>query len=297
MVFNRPETTARVFKAIRKARPARLLVVADGPRPGREGEAARCGEVRALIKPDWPCKLERNYAPANLGCKRRLSGGLDWVFKKAPEAVILEDDCLPAPDFFRFAEALLKRHRRDEKLMMLSGSNFLPGAWKAPADYCYTRHAFIWGWASWARAWRHYDVAMADWPGLGEGVLQSLFPGSAWQRTYWRRGMRLTHEGVMDTWDYQWIWAIWKRGGLNAVPRQNLVSNIGAGEGASHGSRVGDCPDMPLGRLRPPYRGPERLALDGDFFRAVEAKVYSGEAYFNAWRRAKTRVKEALKLS
>jgi hypothetical protein len=110
LVFNRPDTTRRVFEAIRLARPSRLLIVADGPRKDRPGEAALCAAVRAIIDGvDWPCEVQKEYSEINLGCRNRISRGLEWVFQVAEEAIILEDDCLPHPDFFRFCETLLER--------------------------------------------------------------------------------------------------------------------------------------------------------------------------------------------
>lgn len=59
LVFNRPDTTSLVFEAIRRARPLRLYVAADGPRKGREGEAERVAQVREIAtEVDWPCEVK-----------------------------------------------------------------------------------------------------------------------------------------------------------------------------------------------------------------------------------------------
>ena len=125
LVFNRPDTTARVFAEIARARPPKLLVVADGPRTDVPGEPERCQAARAIVEHgvDWPCQVLTNYADSNLGCKRRVSSGLDWVFDMVEAAIILEDDCLPHPTFFRFCEELLDRYRDDERIMTVSGIN------------------------------------------------------------------------------------------------------------------------------------------------------------------------------
>ena len=112
IIFKRPEETQRVFAEIRKVKPAKLLVVADGPRLDRPGEDLQCAAARAIIdRVDWECEVLRNYADTNLGCRDRVSSGLDWVFDTVEEAIIIEDDCLPDPTFFRFAEELLERYR------------------------------------------------------------------------------------------------------------------------------------------------------------------------------------------
>ena len=162
LIFNRPETTARVFERVREARPPKLLVVADGPRADRPGEAGRCREARAVVEAvDWPCELMTDYSEANLGCGERISSGLDWVFDSVEEAIVLEDDCLPHPSFFRFCEELLKRYRAEERVMHVSGDNFqsagraggavgrllrLAGRSWSPSYY-FSRYAHVWGWA------------------------------------------------------------------------------------------------------------------------------------------------------
>ena len=118
IIFNRPDTTEKVFAEIARARPPKLLVIADGPRAGREGEAARCAATRAIIdRVDWQCEVLTNYSEANLGCRNRVASGIDWVFEQVPEAIILEDDCLPHSSFFRFCEDLLIRYRHEERIL------------------------------------------------------------------------------------------------------------------------------------------------------------------------------------
>ncbi len=108
VVYNRPERTARVFEAVRQARPSHLFVIADGPHPSRQGDTERCAAVRAIVEQvDWPCQVARDYADTNLGLKRRVEGGLSWLFGCVEEAIILEDDCLPHPCFFSFCQELL----------------------------------------------------------------------------------------------------------------------------------------------------------------------------------------------
>ena len=123
-VFNRPHTTRRVFEAIAKVRPARLLLVADGPRPDRQDEAEACQQVREIIgRVDWPCDIDTNFADSNLGCQERVVSGLDWVFSLVEDAIILEDDCLPDLSFFPFCQDLLKEYRGDSRIAYISGTN------------------------------------------------------------------------------------------------------------------------------------------------------------------------------
>src|SRR5690349_16037042 len=101
-IFNRYEATRRTLDQIRRVRPKCLFVVADGPRPERAGEVERCRLTRELISTiDWACEVKTNYSSVNLGCGRRMSSGISWVFDHASEAIFLEDDCLASPGFFR----------------------------------------------------------------------------------------------------------------------------------------------------------------------------------------------------
>jgi len=249
-VFNRPEMTERVFAAITKAKPAQLLIVADGPRAGHPTDAEQCARTRAIVeRVDWPCEVRTNYAEINLGVRDRVSSGLDWVFDMVEEAIILEDDCLPDPTFFRFCADLLTRYRDDTRVAQISGVNFSFGQRRIPASYTFTRTPYIWGWASWRRAWQYYDVNMPLWGILrNEKRLDELF------------SERLSHElyNVFDdlytgksqhTWDHQWNFACHVQHMLNIVPATNLVTNIGFGAGATHTlgrSRVADVRTTPL---------------------------------------------------
>src|SRR3954466_7760453 len=99
LIFNRPEPTARVFERIAVAKPSKLLVVADGPRADRPAEADRCAAARRAVldRIDWDCEVLTNLAEENLGCRKRVSSGLDWVFSQVESAIVIEDDCLPDP--------------------------------------------------------------------------------------------------------------------------------------------------------------------------------------------------------
>lgn len=231
MIFNRPDTTARVFEAIRAARPARLLVVADGPRSDRSGEADRCAAARAIIdRVDWDCEVLTNFSETNLGCRRRIAGGLDWVFEQVDEAIILEDDCIPQPDFFPFCAALLEKYREDERVMMIGGTNFL-GQFDTPASYLFSRFFSIWGWATWRRAWQKYDLALPGWETYKAERQVNYYYPQRYVADYITTLFDLAQQQRIDTWDIQWFYACLFNNGLSIVPRVNLIANIGSTAG------------------------------------------------------------------
>lgn len=228
LIFNRPDTTERVLSEISRARPPKLLVVADGPREGRPGEAERCAATRAVIRRvDWDCEVITNYASENMGCRRRVSSGLDWAFDRVEEAILLEDDCLPHPSFFPYCEELLARYRNDDRIMMISGMNYFLDRMTIAESYFFARYCAVWGWATWARAWKKYEAFMREWGKLREGDVLKAYFAKKGMRRYLSRMFDEAYYGRLDTWAFPWMAACLLNNGLSIIPRVNLVSNIG----------------------------------------------------------------------
>ena len=270
IIFNRPDTTARVFAEIARARPSKLIVVADGPRAEFPGEAELCARARAVIDAvDWKCEVATDFSDRNLGCRARVSSGLDFVFSQVEEAIILEDDCLPHSSFFPFCESLLQKYRDEDRVMAISGDNFHRGRRYTDRSYFFSRFVHIWGWASWRRAWNHYDVDIQQWHTLRRtNWLQELFEINE-DVMYWREVFDRLAARQIDTWDYQWLFACWARGGLSITPEVNLVSNIGFAGSATHTTAVNsDMANLPLVDIGLPLRHPlsiERNRAADDF--------------------------------
>jgi hypothetical protein len=237
IVFNRPDTTERVFHVIRQVRPRKLLIVSDGPREDKPEDYEKCRVVRTTVdKIDWVCEVLRDYSDVNLGCKNRVSSGLDWVFSQVEEAIILEDDCLPDPTFFRFCQELLEKYRCDTRIMSIGGTNLQPRNNRTADSYYFSFFTEIWGWATWKRAWKYYDVNMERWPIVRDGNwLEDILHDRKAVR-YWKEILNRTHKGLINTWDYQWLFSCWIQGGLHIIPHANLVSNIGFGKESTHKS-------------------------------------------------------------
>lgn len=271
MIFNRPETTARVFEAIRQARPTMLLVVADGPRPNRPGEAEQCAAARAVIdQVDWECQVLTNYADTNLGCGHRISSGINWVFEQVEEAIILEDDCLPHVDFFPFCAALLEKYRTDERVMMVGGTNFLPNL-AIPESYLFSRYFSIWGWATWRRAWALYDINMSDWETLSAQKQIAYLYSKRYLVRYFTKIFDVAYRNQVDTWDIQWFFCCLFNNGLSIVPRVNLITNIGVAGTHTIGTKGHPHFNMPTfalddRNLRHPQRVFASAAYDPIFF-------------------------------
>ncbi len=271
IVFNRPETTIRVFEQIRKAKPETLLLIADGPRPNKKGEYEKCREVKKIVDNiDWECKVLKNYSDINLGCKKRISSGLQWVFENVEEAIILEDDCLPNPTFFRFCQEMLEKYRSEDRIMHISGTNVHLNPDPTDNSYYFSKYPHVWGWATWKRAFQNYDVDMRDWPEHRGYKLLNEIISDAWYRKYLVDVLDDIYKGYVDTWDYQWNYAIWKKKGLCVSPNRNLISNIGFGAGATHTPKKNIFADRETYNLLFPLVHPRGINADPDKDRAED---------------------------
>ncbi len=230
IIFKRPETTQQVFEAIRQAQPKKLFVVADGPRPDREGEAEKCALTRAIIdQVDWNCEVLTNYSEINLGCGNRVPSGLDWVFEQVEEAIILEDDCVPHPTFFRFCEELLERYRFDDRVFSISAQNFAKEYMESGSSYHFSRYPHCWGWATWRRAWKNFDLEIKNWEIIKQKRLLELILQDALAVKTWKKVFQKAHEDHRNFWSFQWTLSCWLQRGLSIHPNVHLVTNIGFG--------------------------------------------------------------------
>ena len=274
-IFNRPNVTQQVFQAIKRHQPEKLFICADGPRTDLPQEAHLVQQARHIAtQVDWDCELRTNFSEVNLGCKHRMASGVSWAFEHTDELIIIEDDCLPDPTFFSFCTALLDRYRNNEQIMMISGDNFQPPSTRSnqTASYYFSRWTHIWGWATWKRAWQHFDVEMGDWPQTASRSAIETWCDSTSEIDHWTNLFNAQHAGEIDTWDFPWMYTCWKRNGLTVLPRHNLVTNLGFSASATHttdtNSRLANLPVQPI---KTPLIHPSAIARD------IDADLYTLE--------------------
>lgn len=232
-VFKRPAETRQVLDALATYGPQRLYVIVDGPRNDRE--AALRAETLALFENlPWKAVICFDLAEENLGVRHRMSSGLDWVFSQEERVIILEDDCVPHPDFFPYCEELLERYADDTRVMHIGGNNFLQG-WKVSEEsYYFSRHTHCWGWATWRRAWRLYDANLRHWKAFEAARGMADYSNDCLEEDYFMGCVRRVAEGRVSSWAYIWGYSCLLHHGLAIVPAVNLVRNIGFGKDATH---------------------------------------------------------------
>lgn len=230
LVFNRLDTTIEVFESIRQAKPPKLYIAADGARESIQDEKEKVDSVRDYVTAniDWGCEVRTLFREKNLGCKMAVSTAIDWFFENEEMGIIIEDDCLPSQSFYWFCEKMLHEYKNDNRVMMVSGTNyFLDIRDNIKHDYFFSRHFTIWGWATWRRAWNKYDVKMATWrtaiqPGDLQFVSNHIYIVKHFQNMF-----NLIYNNNLNTWDIQWVYTCLFNYGLCLTPSINMIHNIG----------------------------------------------------------------------
>lgn len=274
LIFNRPSTTKKVFEKIREARPNKLFIVADGPRKDKTGEEENCLAARKIVENiDWDCEVHKNYSDVNLGCKLRISSGIDWVFENTDEAIFLEDDCLPDQTFFQYCQELLQFYRDDPRIMMISGNNFQKDK-TSEYSYYFSAYCHVWGWASWKRVWQKYDVEIKLWPEVkNKNLIESWLPRKK-AVDHWIAEFDRAYMKKVDTWDFQFLFTCWINNGLSILPEVNLVSNIGFGVEATNTTGTSNrSANIPYSSITFPLKHPPYI------IRNLEADKYEEDNY------------------
>ena len=267
LAYRRPDLVAEVMKVIAQAKPQELFLACDGPHPDRPDEVALVTETRSAMEAaiTWDCEVKTRYSDTNQGCRRSVEGAISWFFQHVEEGVVLEDDCVPHPDFFPYCAELLNRFRNDARVMHISGDAALPHPASQSGDsYVFTAEGLVWGWATWRRAWQLYDSDLRQWERLrlSSSEARELF-GSASAARWWSRILdRLLLEGRPDSWAYRWSFTLIANRGLCIIPAVNLVSNIGFREDSTHNFNPGS--PRANGAVQPilPLRHPAEVVID-----------------------------------
>lgn len=233
IIFNRPDTTLDVFNNIRSMQPTQLFVAADGPRDNVVADVEKCSRARKIATAvDWDCEVHTLFRDRNLGCGLGPSSAITWFFEHVEEGIILEDDCLPDKSFYLFCETLLDYYRNMLQVMHISGDNFQYGRKRANGSYYFSRYTHSWGWATWRRAWSHYDF------------------------------YSMPEEYREHSWDYQWELSVAKQQGLTVLPNINLVKNIGFGPDATHTKKSAIYSNLLAHEIKFPLIHPKTIRIN-----------------------------------
>jgi len=265
LVFNRPDTTAAVFEAIRKARPKQLFVAADGPRGDKPGEDELCKKVRDIVTcVDWDCKLQTLFREQNLGCGKAVSSAISWFFENVEEGIILEDDCLPDLSFFNYCAVLLERYRDNRKVMHIGGTNLQFGRQRGEGSYYFSLISHVWGWATWKRAWDLYEFDLRNTGKITGAQFETAFNHDQTVIKNYKDIFDLMRKGEIDTWDYQWFYSIILNNGVAVSPNVNMIQNIGFRNDGTHTINETDWNKLNIAKPLYNFDHPANIGIDFD---------------------------------
>lgn len=254
ITFNRPIHVKRVLESIMLQNPKDVYVFQDGARDGNESDERLCRQVRSVVNEltrGQNVNLHTFSPDHNLGCGAGPMTGISWFFSNVPEGIVMEDDCLPHPDFFVYCSELLERYRDNKNVMYIS-STLYDDRWKCEKSYDFSHYMITGAWASWARAWKGFDLDLKNFDAKKfrrhlRSILYNTIEADWW---YFKVLEIQRDEEKKSYWDYQMQIHLFNHDGLTIHPQRNLISNIGFDEAGTHtldnSDGRGDKPVFPI---------------------------------------------------
>jgi uncharacterized protein (UPF0128 family) len=235
IIYNRPDLAKLVFAEIKKVKPEKLYLAADGPSAKRTNDIILCNNARAIINEvDWNCEVKTLFRDDNAGCKVAVSSAISWFFENEEMGIILEDDCVPDNSFFYFCDTLLAKYKTDTRIRLISGCNLQNGHIHGDASYYFSNLSHVWGWASWRRVWKEYKVDLSHLELTKvRHLLENIFNEQLVTES-WVQIISDLQQNKIDTWDYQFALLNLLNNGLSVIPNMNLIKNIGFRADATH---------------------------------------------------------------
>ncbi len=282
IIFNRPDTAKKVFKKIQEIEPKQLFIAADGPRKNKPEDVELCKQTREILNGiNWDCELKTLLREENVGCQKGPADAISWFFEHVEEGIILEDDCLPSDSFFSFCEELLEKYRYDTRIMHISGESKLPD-YENPDSYYFSRLAYVWGWATWKRAWQLMDLNLTDFEEFKQRNILKDKVRNKYHRQKWMNYFQLAKDSN-DIWDFLWQYTLFIQNGLAIVPSKNLILNIGFDEQATHTFKTPHYYDqMKLNTLTEnKLKHPNFIYIDEDLQHKVFVICYKMNPFFS----------------
>ena len=291
ITFNRPDHTRRVLKEILKQEPQSLYVCQDGARAGNENDRIKCQEVRDVINEltspyavaQKEFILHTLYQEKNLGCGPGPQAGITWFFENVEQGIIMEDDCLPHPDFFGYCEELLNKYKDNPQVQFISATLY-HDKWKCEASYGISHYMVTGAWAAWRSTWQGFDLDLLElnaWK-FRRHVLRLTKNRAEANWWYFKVKEIKADRSKKSYWDYQMQIHLFKNNALTIHPKVNLISNIGFDAEGTHthfDDGRGDKEVFPI----LPLMHPDSLQVDTDL-----------DAYCNAKRQSRGWLKDTL---
>lgn len=243
ITFNRPDHVRQVLAEILKQEPLDLYICQDGARAGNDVDRIKCQEVRDVINELTSAyaighsnfALHTLYQEHNLGCGPGPAAGISWFFEHVDRGIIMEDDCLPHPDFFAYCEEMLDRYNDNPNVQFINATLY-HDRWHCEASYGFSRYMVTGAWAAWRETWQGFDLDMHTWNAWQFRKQVKHLTNSTTEANWWYWKLKEIQADVSKKsyWDYQMQMHLFRNNAITIHPHKNLISNIGFDTEGTH---------------------------------------------------------------
>lgn len=227
--FNRPDKTRKIINSLRINNIKKIFISQDGPRKNNSKDEERCNLVLKEIQAiDWDCEVKYRVHEENQGCRNGVISAIDWFFEENDAGIILEDDCMPADNYFNFMEFCLKEYIEERNISSATGTNLM-GFYPLINSHGFSYYGHVWGWCTWRRVWKDFRATPKE-------VLENYLYSDNFKKIQiynpflamrWKRNFRLEKQDKISAWDIDWMIYKWYKELYTIVPQKNLIINIG----------------------------------------------------------------------
>lgn len=298
LTFNRPDLVEPLISAVRSAKPLVVFLASDGPRSNVAQDDLLVSETRRklLEQIDWPCEIVTRFQECNLGLAEHVVSSFDWAFERCDRLVVLEDDCIPHPDFFGFCEELLDRYAEDARVWCVLGDNSGKIPVKGQDSYTFSKYALpVWGLALWKRSWEKFDRDLDLWASIRETPREKALWATSREGETIRSLLNRVRDVERHSWAYVWLFSAIYYKSLAIVPGVNLIRNLGHNRAdAAHTRGRSLRSDYPTASILP-LKHPKRVARSKRAERVARNGRLFGLKKYSRWYQVSKSAKKFLR--
>jgi hypothetical protein len=281
-VYNRPQHTERTLKFLMQnelASESRLFIFSDGPKTN--GDQEKVAAVREILKrADGFKSVQVIERKENMGLAASVIAGVTQLVKDYKQVIVFEDDLVTSPYTLTYFNDALQRYREEEKVMHIGAYMYPLKENSLPESFFY-RAATSWGWATWDRAWRHFEpnidtlMAQFDTRKRAEFSIEHTM-------NFWKQVLDFKNK-KNNSWAIRWYASIFLKGGLTLNPSQSLVNNIGH-DGTGVHSGINDIYNVII-NPKPITQFPDQIKENAAAYQAIKGFLKTRKG--TLWQRIK----------
>lgn len=241
--YKRYEHTHKALNALQNNigfDPSLLHIFCDGARKSEDVPLVE--QTRRIIKETVSSESTIVFRNENWGLSKSIIAGTDALTKQFGTVIVLEDDLITSPQFLSYMTRGLDLYSQNEQVMQISGHMF-PTTIPSRDDAVFLPFPTSWGWATWKRAWDHFDPEMNKLRLLEENAklrqqfdLNGSFP-------YYKMACS-QRRGKIDSWAIRWYLSMFFNSGIVLYPKHTLISNIGFDGTGIHCPSIHETQDL-----------------------------------------------------